>query len=58
MACKVNDSEIMSSVELVIAHGLDGLPAAITHLINGAMRLERERYLQADLHERSSERVG
>jgi transposase-like protein len=45
-------------VELIAERGLEGLPEALTALINTAMQLERERYLGAQAYERKEERRG
>jgi transposase-like protein len=45
-------------VELIAERGLEGLPEALTALINTAMQLERERHLGAEPYERNEERRG
>jgi transposase-like protein len=45
-------------VELIAERGLEGLPEALTALINTAMQLERERHLGAEAYERREERRG
>ncbi len=45
-------------MELIAEQGLEGLPEALTMLINTAMRLERERHLGAESYERSEQRRG
>lgn len=58
MACRVKDSGALSAVELIAERGLEGLPEALTALINTAMQLERERHLGAEPYERNEERRG
>jgi putative transposase len=58
MACRVKDRGALSAVELIAERGLEGLPEALTTLINTAMQLERERHLGADAYERNEERRG
>ncbi len=57
MAHSTQDTQFGELLELVTEKGLDGIsePAAI--LLNLAMRLEREQYLQAGAYERSADRV-
>ena len=45
-------------MELIAERGLDGLPEALTILIDTAMRVERERHLGVGAYERSEERRG
>ncbi|RMF62920.1 MAG: IS256 family transposase [Bacteroidetes bacterium] len=45
-------------LESIAEQGLDVLPALIQTLVNTAMRLERQRYLQAGPYERSNQRRG
>ena len=45
-------------LEALVGSGLDGLPEALRLLINAAMRLERERFLGAEEHERTPSRTG
>jgi hypothetical protein len=40
MACRVKDKGALSAVELIAERGLEGLPEALTALINTAMQLE------------------
>lgn len=53
-----NDNKSFTATELIVQHGLEGLPGAIAALLNEAMRLERRRYLGVDSYERSEERRG
>jgi len=45
-------------LEQLSEQGLEGLPDSIRMLINQAMQIERENYLQAKLYERSDKRRG
>lgn len=45
-------------LESIAEQGMDVLPELIQTLVNAAMRLERQRYLQADPYERSDQRRG
>ncbi len=45
-------------LELVAEDGLDALPEAFRLLLNAAMLLQRQKHLQADAYERTSERQG
>jgi putative transposase len=58
MACQEQDNGALSAVELIAEQGLEGLPEALTLLINTAMRLERERHLNVSAYERSEQRRG
>lgn len=58
MACRVEDRGALSAVELIAERGLEGLPEALTELINTAMRLERERHLGVGAYERGEDRRG
>lgn len=67
MTCQDNVSSIspasLSSLpdwflQALVGSGLDGLPEALRLLINAAMRLERERFLGAEEHERTPSRTG
>jgi transposase-like protein len=42
----------------IVEEGLDGLPQAFGLLLNEAMKVERSRHLQAQPHQRTSERTG
>lgn len=57
MTYQVNDNSEMDVMELLIDKGLEGLPQAITTLINQAMVLERQRHIQADPYERTAKRT-
>jgi len=58
MACRVKDNGVVSAVELIAERGLEGLPEALTVLINTAMQLERERHLGVGAYERGEQRRG
>lgn len=58
MTCRSQDSGVLAAVELIAERGFDGLPEALTALINEAMRLERERHLGARPWERTDGRRG
>ena len=50
------DSTIESIIELLGAHGLDGMGQAMAALLNEAMKIERTKFLQAEPYERSEGR--
>src|SRR5918911_4524846 len=52
------DTVIAALMEQLIKEGPEGMAQAFTALFELAMRLERERYLDAGLYERSPERRG
>ena len=59
MACQVkNDISINPVIELLSKQGFDGLAEAVSLLINQAMLIEREKYLQAAPYERTEDRQG
>lgn len=58
MACREKNNGALSAVELIAERGLEGLPEALTMLIDTAMRLERERHLGVESYERSGQRRG
>lgn len=59
MACQVkNDISINPVIELLSKQGFDGLAEAVSLLINQAMLIEREKYLQAAPYERTDDRQG
>lgn len=53
-----DDSAIFTAMEQIIENGLEGLDAAISILINEAMRIERSRALEADPWQRTETRKG
>ena len=58
MTKQVNDNGVYDLIELISEQGFGGMPEAAVMLMNEAMRLERNRHLQAEPYERSSERQG
>jgi transposase-like protein len=46
------------ALDAILDHGLEGLPQALSILINQAMLIERQRHLGAASHERTEERDG
>lgn len=56
MAYRVNGNPETDPMELLIDKGLEGLPEALTALINQAMLLERQRHIQAEPYERTADR--
>lgn len=58
MAMLVEDTKLLSAVELISEKGFLGMGEAMQILVNEAMRLERSRYLRADPYERKSERIS
>jgi putative transposase len=54
-----NDYTLSSTViEECLANGLDGIPEIMRVLLNSAMQIEREKYLQASDYERTENRQG
>jgi putative transposase len=45
-------------VEELLSNGLEGLPELLRVVVDQAMQVEREKYLQADPYERTAERRG
>ncbi len=58
MAMRVEDSKIEEILEAVLASGLDGLGKAVEILLNQAMLIERQKYLQAEPYERTGQRTA
>ena len=58
MAHQLDDSRSIDILEVLIENGFDGMARAVSMLINEAMLLEREQYLQARPYQRTEERVG
>ena len=59
MARQVEDNtSIQSAVELLSTHGLDSLGEVVSIIINQAMILERNKHLQAEPYQRTTERQG
>jgi putative transposase len=58
MAMPVEDSKLLSAVELISEKGFGGICEAMQLLVNEAMLVERSRYLQAEHYERKTERIS
>jgi putative transposase len=55
---QIKDNLIEEITKGLIGHGTDGLKPVLEALINMAMKVERERFLKAESHERTEERTG
>lgn len=58
MDCHEKYNGLEEAMELLSAQGFDGMGSAIQILFNHAMRIERERHLNAFAYERSEDRQG
>ena len=58
MAQEVKDITVNPIIELLAEQGFEGLPEAITALLNQAMLVERMKHLNAEPYERTAERNG
>ena len=58
MARAENDTAFKEVLEVILQNGLEGLPEALSIIINEAMRVERSRTLRAGPYERSDTRTG
>lgn len=58
MAMLTNDTGISSLAEVLSERGLEGLGSAVEILINEAMRIERDKHLNAKSYERTELRSG
>jgi len=58
MTRQKDNSALDSVLEVLIDSGLDGMADAMATLMNEAMKIERSRFLGAEPHERTSERIG
>lgn len=58
MDCQKNYNGLEEAMELLSEKGFDGMGSAIQILLNHAMRIERERHLNAQPYERSETRQG
>lgn len=58
MIHKIENSLNSEILELLTNQGLDGISEMARILMNAAMQLEREKYLNAASHERTEERKG
>jgi len=56
MTCDVKNTQFELAMELLIDNGFNGVADAIAIMMNGAMQLERSRYLQAEPYERTEQR--
>jgi putative transposase len=56
--CETNITLTEEILEVIISHGMDGLPRAVEILYNEAMKIERNRHLRALPYERISDRSG
>ncbi len=57
MALRVENNPLEAAFAVLLANGLDGAGEALRILVNEASRIERAHYLNAQPHERSSERT-
>jgi len=58
MTCQTNNNALAEAMELVLEHGLSGMPRAFEILKNEAMLVERGRHLNAEAYERTPQRQG
>lgn len=58
MACEQNDIKVGGIIEQLCDEGFDGITGAVITLLNEAMKLDRNRHLQANPYERNEERQG
>lgn len=56
MTCNTKNTQFELAMELLIENGFDGMADAIAIMMNGAMQIERSRYLQAEPYERTEKR--
>jgi len=56
MTCNLQNTQFELAMELLIDNGLDGVADAIAIMMNGAMQIERSRYLKAEPYERTDQR--
>ncbi len=57
MTPQVKDSADGDAIAMVAEHGIDGMAKVMVMLMNAAMRIERDNYLQATPYERTERRV-
>ena len=55
---QLNDTLVEQIVKGLIGQGMEGIKPVLEMLFNVAMKVEREQFLGAGLHERSEERKG
>lgn len=58
MAMRVEDNKLLEVAEVIMEKGLSGMPTVMEIILNEAMRIERERHLNAGMYERTDERTG
>jgi len=58
MTHRKDDTTFGTVMETLIENGMDGMAEAMALLMNEAMKIERSRFLGADLYERSGKRRG
>ncbi len=58
MTERVEDTKLLAMAEVLCEKGMAGLGSAIEILINEAMRIERDRHLNASPYERTEARHG
>lgn len=58
MTCSLQNTQFDLAMELLIENGFDGVADSIGIMMNGAMQIERTRFLQADPYERTDRRQG
>jgi transposase-like protein len=56
MTCNIKNTQFELAMELLIDNGFDGVADAVAIMMNGAMQIERSRYLQAEPYERTEQR--
>ena len=56
MTCNVKNTQFELAMEVLINNGFNGVANAIAIMMNGAMQIERSRYLQAEPYERTEHR--
>ena len=57
MTCKTEDTAYSVILEQLIEDGTSGIKQAMTIMLNEAMKLERQRYQQAEPYERTESRA-
>ena len=55
--CELNTTLSHEVLEVIMQHGMEGLPKAVEILCNEAMKIERRRHLGVEHYERSEERT-
>ena len=58
MAMRVEYKKLLEVAEVIMEKGLSGMPTVMEIILNEAMRIERERHLNASMYERTDERTG